>query len=1065
MTRFRRIAGHVKVGSVLVRASDGQRFVVKHISKYNEHHDERGRFAASDGGSADYLKSDSVLLTIPRGTRQFEVLTNPSMRDLQSMGRETEYGDVRITTDANGNLYAWKADEALHEQFVRAAKQRWPNAKWDKIIPGHTWGTAVPSMLRADQRAKIERGLANAKLAKFNPNHDQLGRFSSGPGAGEAFVSPHTGENLSFAAARDGLNSPRQQQLQKASSEINNALGLHALDTPVIGAWSDGAENSLLTTMPGATLDEIRAATAMKGYLANQKAVLAFQPDANGESFMATFPASGDLDAIHSKLLQDGLAFHTLEPRTGGALVHVFGQDEDTFNAAEKSSGSKAHFVRGNGEFIGTTIEGSDAAQRADARQVYDRVIRGTRLAGRDVAQTWDDVRARWGPILKFNPNHDEHGRFATSPGGSVVAYHGTTEKVARRIQQEGLHVTKQGHHFGTDVYGGERGESVFIAASEAKAVEYAEALAQSQSWQDYKAVKPIIFKMEIPADEWRAFHEDTMEDPGAAAYGKLVKPEWITGTYEIGFEQDRHKLVPAQLGKQDKIIAWMVVVPKPPEALAKILHNVCLEVVQKFNPNHDERGRFSSWPGAGKVEDIGMHVYHGSHATFDEFSREKLGTGEGHQTFGYGTYVAESPKVAETYRTAGAGAYTIDGKNLNEFLRTSADYKEELVARNLFDGKSPYDPGEWIHGPDDTLGRGAWDKLNEMMRSGRLVEQKGRLYDVALHADPGKMLDLDAPFEKQPKAVQDLVRNYIRAPHSASLPWSENALPHGQAINIGLSNIYGSDKAAAQVLQEAGVPGIRYLDQGSRKRGKGTHNYVVFNPKDLSVIVRKFRKFRKFNPYHDERGRFSSADSAGTQLDLFSKPLTRPELQNAVRKVASRLGFDADRIEVSDHRQVAVVDGKEYPVSGQHDPRTGEVQIFLPNVQDKPIEAAEGTLAHEIEHAKFHAVIAHTSGYPDARRADPGADRLFDYMTRHFDDYAEADGVSPYSRFHWDRWLKGDGDPATAMHETLAEMSRIKYLTGKFPDHQGDAPHSVKMWRDLYVKIDQMYPRLKRLK
>lgn len=45
---------------------------------------------------------------------------------------------------------------------------------------------------------------------------------------------------------------------------------------------------------------------------------------------------------------------------------------------------------------------------------------------------------------------------------------------------------------------------------------------------------------------------------------------------------------------------------------------------------------------------------------------------------------------------------------------------------------------------------------------------------------------------------------------------------------------------AAAQKLREAGIPGIRYLDQGSRTAGEGSRNYVVFDDA-LIDILRKY--------------------------------------------------------------------------------------------------------------------------------------------------------------------------------------------------------------------------------
>ena len=43
-----------------------------------------------------------------------------------------------------------------------------------------------------------------------------------------------------------------------------------------------------------------------------------------------------------------------------------------------------------------------------------------------------------------------------------------------------------------------------------------------------------------------------------------------------------------------------------------------------------------------------------------------------------------------------------------------------------------------------------------------------------------------------------------------------------------------------SSALREAGIPGIRYLDQGSRTAGEGSRNYVVFDDK-LIEILRKY--------------------------------------------------------------------------------------------------------------------------------------------------------------------------------------------------------------------------------
>jgi hypothetical protein len=40
----------------------------------------------------------------------------------------------------------------------------------------------------------------------------------------------------------------------------------------------------------------------------------------------------------------------------------------------------------------------------------------------------------------------------------------------------------------------------------------------------------------------------------------------------------------------------------------------------------------------------------------------------------------------------------------------------------------------------------------------------------------------------------------------------------------------------SSRLMQEAGVRGIKYLDQASRGVGKGTRNYVVFDPNQVEI-------------------------------------------------------------------------------------------------------------------------------------------------------------------------------------------------------------------------------------
>ena len=47
------------------------------------------------------------------------------------------------------------------------------------------------------------------------------------------------------------------------------------------------------------------------------------------------------------------------------------------------------------------------------------------------------------------------------------------------------------------------------------------------------------------------------------------------------------------------------------------------------------------------------------------------------------------------------------------------------------------------------------------------------------------------------------------------------------------------TDSAASAKLKELGIPGIRYLDGGSRGAGTGTYNYVLFDDKLPRILER----------------------------------------------------------------------------------------------------------------------------------------------------------------------------------------------------------------------------------
>ena len=210
---------------------------------------------------------------------------------------------------------------------------------------------------------------------------------------------------MDFKGAQAALDSKQQQALHNASLYINGELNIAANEHDIVGAWADGAENSVMDVVEHADWNKMEVSAAMKGWLADQKSVLIFKQQDDGDAIMFRFEAQGDLDKIHSDLLADGIGFHTLAPHAGGVTVYVAdpGMDPAVRAAVEKAAtryDTQATYEIGRAEFIGNSDDtGTDREQRDRARAVYEGIIGKSPVQGS--AELWEGIRDRFGTGLE----------------------------------------------------------------------------------------------------------------------------------------------------------------------------------------------------------------------------------------------------------------------------------------------------------------------------------------------------------------------------------------------------------------------------------------------------------------------------------------------------------------------------------------------------------------------------------------------------------------------------------------------------------------------------------------
>ena len=252
---------------------------------------------------------------------------------------------------------------------------------------------------------------------------------------------------------------------------------------------------------------------------------------------------------------------------------------------------------------------------------------------------------------------------------------------------------------------------------------------------------------------------------------------------------------------------------------------------------------RLAKLLGGGAPDIAELDVYHGTPHRFPgteanplgEFDASKIGTGEGAQMYGHGVYLAETPEVASMYRASvgpkdGRLFDLPDGtiKGIATMIAAKGD-EGEKVARKL-----------WASSVDD---------IDEAVRLAReAVTGKSSLYKADLPDEMiDRMLDWDKPLSEQSAAVREAL-----TPENLGLAYTQ--LPNGNHAFVNASgevlgnlqaggtaesfrqnwlrdvvkgsggDIYkqlgqgiNNSKKASDAMRQAGIPGIRYLDEGSR--------------------------------------------------------------------------------------------------------------------------------------------------------------------------------------------------------------------------------------------------------
>jgi hypothetical protein len=274
--------------------------------------------------------------------------------------------------------------------------------------------------------------------------------------------------------------------------------------------------------------------------------------------------------------------------------------------------------------------------------------------------------------------------------------------------------------------------------------------------------------------------------------------------------------------------------------------------------------------------ETPGITAYHGSPHSFDKFQMSKIGTGEGAQAYGHGLYFAQNEGVAKSYKDMLGGRNTdySDPVQLAASLVKLTGSKENALEHLALNDIWKYEAGP---------------EAISLLKSGiDLPDQpKGNMYEVNINANPEDFINFDAPFEQQPPNVQKYFGYLARGERK----------PTGEDLARRMeSNIYIQEAA------QAGIPGIKYFDAGSRDKAYAVNLAYKGRPFEEGQFEPQFARSKEeadiiAKEYQDKGYDTKIQESGSRNFVVFDDKLISIVKKYGIAGAAVMLGTSADQI------------------------------------------------------------------------------------------------------------------------------------------------------------------------
>lgn len=444
------------------------------------------------------------------------------------------------------------------------------------------------------------------------------------------------------------------------------------------------------------------------------------------------------------------------------------------------------------------------------------------------------------------------------------------------------------------------------------------------------------------------------------------------------------------------------------------------------------------------------IKTYHGSQASFDHFDHSFMGSGEGAQAYGWGTYVSEVEGIAKAYAK----------QNANKHSRPQAYYKGEKLTNptgivigvfnrmDVDDVSAKEAIARLIEEREKKMNATGYstlrprlqkeiDRLKELNSDDFEIRYPERnLYNVDIPDDTGRnYIGWDEPLGaakimRLPKVFKADGWEYkkvgmydtYKIDGNEHEVWLEPSLTTGKELYRDLTNALGSDKAASEFLSKAGFVGVKVIAQrntGGNKKGK--MNYVIFDENNAQITSHTKFSLRLKSAIDETETNPSDAQKESGNYKKGHIKFSGYDYTIENPKGSTRSGKDADGKEwkVTMHDTYGYIRGK-FGKDGDH------LDMFINDKADLDNWNGDVFVVDQVNpDGSFdeHKVMYGYDSMDDAKKA---------YLANYSDGWQGLGNITGASKDEFDKWL----DTSNRKLKPFADYAKVKF---SLKDNQGN--------------------------